>query len=118
MELRRALRAAQEQAAYELGWALRALALAERALAYSRPAQLERQQARMLQASMQPERAPLEAAQQAQVRLRQVQAQVRAQVQLQPEPAQLERAQPEPLPRQQAAAVVAAASGSLPAAAW
>ena len=58
MELRRALRAAQEQAAYELGSALRALALAERALAYSRPAQLERQQARMLQASMQPERAP------------------------------------------------------------
>jgi len=116
MELRRALRAAQEQAAYELGWALRALALAERALAYSRPARLERQQARMLQASMLPERAPLEAAQQAQVRLRQVQAQV--QVQFQPEPAQLERAQPEPLPRQQAAAVVAAASGSLPAAAW
>ena len=116
MGLRRALRAAQEEAACELGSAPRARALAEGALAYSRLEQLGPQQARMPQASMQPERARLEAAQpvqsqRARARLRRVQAQEQmlpeleaaqpaqpqreqARVQLRPERALLEAAQP------------------------
>ena len=109
MGRRRALRAAQEEAACELGSAPRARALAEGALAYSRLEQLGPQQARMPQASMQPERARLEAAQpvqsqRARARLRRVQAQEQmlpepeqsqqARVQLRPERALLEAAQP------------------------
>lgn len=113
MGRRRALRAAQEEAACELGSAPRARALAEGALAYSRLEQLGPQQARMPQASMQPERARLEAAQpvqpqRARARLRRVQApeqmlpeleaaqpqREQARVQLRPERALLEAAQP------------------------